>query len=114
MAQKLHAGGVPLRPAQHPKTVTTSKPQPPQKTDKRSNLAAIIESLKVGKITVRQAQLWLERQDDYYDERYRARHMSVGVGAEAEKRLEWLSQTRSDGKVTEERVEDTCGQIRER
>jgi len=111
MAQKLRAGGVPLRPSQHPKTAAAWQPQVPSRTDKRLNLDTIIEKLKRREISSKQAQLWLEKQDEYYDARYRSRHISIGVGVEAEEQLEWLIHIRQDGKVNEGRVRALAGRL---
>ncbi|HUV64130.1 MAG TPA: hypothetical protein VMW24_09535 [Sedimentisphaerales bacterium] len=111
MAQKLRAGGVPLRPSQHPKSAAPRQSQAPSRTDNRLNLDTIIEKLKRREISSGQAQLWLERQDEYYDAKYHARHVSIGVGAQAEKQLERLSRLGSDGKVNEARVVARAGRL---
>ncbi len=100
MAEKLRKGGLVFGPLRKPHPATLC-PQKPDSVDQRLKLESVISNLKSGIYSVRQTQFWLDKQVAYSNDRYQSRNTSVGVGTEAEERLQWHLDRQHDGKVSD-------------
>ena len=101
MAEKLRDGGIKSGPHRKPEHPATQYPLKPDSVDQRLKLESVISNLKKGLYTTRQTQFWLEKQIAYSNDRYWSRHTSVGVGTEAEERLQWHIDRQRNGKVSD-------------
>lgn len=101
MVKKLRDGGLESGPLRIPKHPATQYPLKPDSVDKRLKLESVIANLKNGAYSVRQTQFWLDKQIAYSDDRYFSRNTGVGVGIEAEERLQWHRDRQHGGKVSD-------------
>lgn len=101
MAEKLRQGGLGFGPHRLPSQTGASETKKVESVDQRLKLESVISNLKRGDYSVRQTQFWLDKQVAYSNDRYWSRHTSVGVGTEAEERLQWHIDRQRDGKVSD-------------